>query len=158
MIKGIVRLRGWKSTDCHEEQTSGLASIFSLNMPFTPIHIGPEIFIKAHLQGSFSLMVFGWTQVIMDIQPVRSPPARAEPFLSVSRCNKPDLNYAASALFACGLTSRRYARGRAAHNFAAGRMRNCLRACSAECAGRHEKNCMICYRYILLVVFWIYRC
>jgi len=39
-------------------------------MPFTPVHMGPGIFIKAILQGSFSLMVFGWTQIIMDIQPL----------------------------------------------------------------------------------------
>ena len=39
-------------------------------MPFTPIHMGPGILIKGLLQGSFSLMVFGWTQIIMDIQPL----------------------------------------------------------------------------------------
>jgi len=39
-------------------------------MPFTPIHMGPGIFIKALLQGSFSLMVFGWAQIVMDIQPL----------------------------------------------------------------------------------------
>ncbi|MBA6384684.1 metal-dependent hydrolase [Colwellia sp. BRX10-9] len=39
-------------------------------MPFTPIHMGPGIFIKAILQSSFSLMVFGWTQIVMDIQPL----------------------------------------------------------------------------------------
>ena len=39
-------------------------------MPFTPFHMGPGILIKAVLQGSFSLMVFGWSQVIMDIQPL----------------------------------------------------------------------------------------
>lgn len=39
-------------------------------MPFTPMHMGPGILIKALLQGSFSLMVFGWTQIIMDIQPL----------------------------------------------------------------------------------------
>jgi membrane-bound metal-dependent hydrolase YbcI (DUF457 family) len=39
-------------------------------MPFTPIHMGPGIFIKALLQSSFSLMVFGWTQIVMDIQPL----------------------------------------------------------------------------------------
>ena len=39
-------------------------------MPFTPVHMGPGILIKAILQGSFSLMVFGWTQIIMDIQPL----------------------------------------------------------------------------------------
>lgn len=39
-------------------------------MPFTPFHMGPGIAIKALLQGSFSLMVFGWAQIIMDIQPL----------------------------------------------------------------------------------------
>lgn len=39
-------------------------------MPFTPFHMGPGLLIKAILQGSFSLMVFGWTQIIMDIQPL----------------------------------------------------------------------------------------
>ena len=39
-------------------------------MPFTPIHMGPGILVKAILQSSFSLMVFGWTQIVMDIQPL----------------------------------------------------------------------------------------
>ena len=39
-------------------------------MPFTPFHIGPGILVKAILQGSFSLMVFGWAQIVMDIQPL----------------------------------------------------------------------------------------
>lgn len=39
-------------------------------MPFTPIHMGPGIAAKALLQGSFSLMVFGWAQIVMDIQPL----------------------------------------------------------------------------------------
>ena len=39
-------------------------------MPFTPVHMGPGILLKAVLQGSFSLMVFGWTQIVMDIQPL----------------------------------------------------------------------------------------
>jgi len=39
-------------------------------MPFTPIHMGPGILIKAILHGGFSLMVFGWAQIIMDIQPL----------------------------------------------------------------------------------------
>ncbi len=39
-------------------------------MPFTPVHMGPGIFVKAVLQSSFSLMVFGWTQIVMDIQPL----------------------------------------------------------------------------------------
>ena len=39
-------------------------------MPFTPFHMGPGIAIKAILQGSFSLMVFGWSQIVMDIQPL----------------------------------------------------------------------------------------
>ncbi len=39
-------------------------------MPFTPLHIGPGILLKALLQGSFSLMVFGWAQIVMDMQPL----------------------------------------------------------------------------------------
>lgn len=39
-------------------------------MPFTPLHVGPGILIKAILQGSFSLMIFGWSQILMDIQPL----------------------------------------------------------------------------------------
>lgn len=32
--------------------------------------MGPGILVKALLQGSFSLMVFGWSQIIMDLQPL----------------------------------------------------------------------------------------
>jgi membrane-bound metal-dependent hydrolase YbcI (DUF457 family) len=32
--------------------------------------MGPGVAIKAVLQGSFSLMVFGWAQIVMDIQPL----------------------------------------------------------------------------------------
>jgi len=32
--------------------------------------MGPGILVKAILQGSFSLMVFGWAQIVMDIQPL----------------------------------------------------------------------------------------
>jgi len=39
-------------------------------MPFTPIHMGPGILIKAILRSSFSLMVFGWSQIMIDIQPL----------------------------------------------------------------------------------------
>ena len=39
-------------------------------MPFTPFHMGPALFIKTLLQGCFSIMVFGWSQIIMDIQPL----------------------------------------------------------------------------------------
>ena len=39
-------------------------------MPFTPLHMGPGIFIKAILQSSFSLMIFGWSQIVMDLQPL----------------------------------------------------------------------------------------
>jgi len=39
-------------------------------MPFTPFHMGAGIFIKAILQGSFSLMIFGWSQIVMDVQPL----------------------------------------------------------------------------------------
>lgn len=39
-------------------------------MPFTPFHMGPGLLLKAVLGSSFSLMIFGWTQIIMDIQPL----------------------------------------------------------------------------------------
>lgn len=39
-------------------------------MPFTPFHMGPGILLKSLLQGAFSLMVFGWAQILMDIQPL----------------------------------------------------------------------------------------
>ncbi|RDH82714.1 MAG: hypothetical protein DIZ80_10570 [endosymbiont of Galathealinum brachiosum] len=39
-------------------------------MPFTPFHMGPGILIKALFQGGFSLMIFGWSQIVMDIQPL----------------------------------------------------------------------------------------
>jgi len=39
-------------------------------MPFTPLHMGPGLLLKACLQGAFSLMVFGWTQILIDIQPL----------------------------------------------------------------------------------------
>ncbi len=39
-------------------------------MPFTPFHMGPGLLVKALLQSCFSLMIFGWTQIVMDIQPL----------------------------------------------------------------------------------------
>ncbi len=39
-------------------------------MPFTPYHMGPGVAIKAVLQSYFSLMIFAWTQVVMDLQPL----------------------------------------------------------------------------------------
>lgn len=39
-------------------------------MPFTPLHMGPGMLIKLLLGGSFSLMLFGWAQILMDIQPL----------------------------------------------------------------------------------------
>jgi len=39
-------------------------------MPVTPFHMGPGLIFKALLQGSFSLVVFGWTQLAMDLQPL----------------------------------------------------------------------------------------
>lgn len=32
--------------------------------------MGPGVLIKGLLQSSFSLMIFGWTQIVMDIQPL----------------------------------------------------------------------------------------
>ena len=39
-------------------------------MPFTPFHMGPGLLLKAVMQGGLSLMVFGWAQIVMDIQPL----------------------------------------------------------------------------------------
>jgi hypothetical protein len=39
-------------------------------MPFTPFHMGPGLLLKAGMQGAFSLLLFGWTQVLIDIQPL----------------------------------------------------------------------------------------
>ena len=41
-------------------------------MPFTPLHMGPGLLIKSVLQSSFSLMLFGWSQILMDLQPLFS--------------------------------------------------------------------------------------
>ena len=39
-------------------------------MPFTPFHMGPGLLIKSLLGSAFSLMIFGWCQILMDIQPL----------------------------------------------------------------------------------------
>lgn len=39
-------------------------------MPFTPLHMGPGIAVKAVMQRKFSLMVFGWSQIVIDLQPL----------------------------------------------------------------------------------------
>jgi len=41
-------------------------------MPFTPLHMGPGLAVKAVMQRKFSLMVFGWSQVVIDLQPLLS--------------------------------------------------------------------------------------
>lgn len=39
-------------------------------MPFTPLHMGPGLVVKAALDKRFSLMVFGWSQIVIDLQPL----------------------------------------------------------------------------------------
>jgi hypothetical protein len=39
-------------------------------MPFTPYHMGPGMAFKAVLPEKFSLMVYGWSQIVMDIEPL----------------------------------------------------------------------------------------
>jgi hypothetical protein len=39
-------------------------------MPFTPIHMGPGMLLKSALRGHFSLMMFGWSQIVIDLQPL----------------------------------------------------------------------------------------
>jgi membrane-bound metal-dependent hydrolase YbcI (DUF457 family) len=52
-------------------QSRGLIFYFTITfMPFTPFHLGAGMLVKAPLLRGFSLMVFGWSQVLMDIQPL----------------------------------------------------------------------------------------
>jgi membrane-bound metal-dependent hydrolase YbcI (DUF457 family) len=39
-------------------------------MPFTPLHIGPGMAVKAIAQDKFSLIIFGWAQILVDLQPL----------------------------------------------------------------------------------------
>ncbi len=39
-------------------------------MPFTPLHMGPGMLLKSVLGSAFSLMIFGWSQILMDLQPL----------------------------------------------------------------------------------------
>ena len=39
-------------------------------MPFTPFHMGPGVIVKAALGRHFSLMVFRFAQVAMDVEPL----------------------------------------------------------------------------------------
>ena len=39
-------------------------------MPFTPLHMGPGLALKSLLGARFSLMLFGFSQVAMDIEPL----------------------------------------------------------------------------------------
>ena len=39
-------------------------------MPVTPLHMGPGLLIKSVFRGAFSLTVFGWSQILMDLQPL----------------------------------------------------------------------------------------
>jgi hypothetical protein len=49
-------------------------------MPFTPFHLGPGLLIKSGTQNYFSLMVFGFSQVLMDTE-VLFHMARKDPIL-----------------------------------------------------------------------------
>ena len=39
-------------------------------MPVTPVHMGPGLLLKAVMRGAFSLIVFGYAQVLIDLQPL----------------------------------------------------------------------------------------
>lgn len=45
-------------------------TIWERVMPFTPLHLGPAVILKGVLNHRFSFMVFGGTQVLMDIEPL----------------------------------------------------------------------------------------
>ena len=39
-------------------------------MPFTPLHMGPALLLKAVVERRFSLFAFGCAQILMDIEPL----------------------------------------------------------------------------------------
>ncbi len=39
-------------------------------MPVTPLHMGPGLLLKALMRGAFSLIIFGYAQVLIDLQPL----------------------------------------------------------------------------------------
>ena len=39
-------------------------------MPVTPVHMGPGLLLKSLMRGAFSLVVFGYAQVLVDLQPL----------------------------------------------------------------------------------------
>ncbi len=39
-------------------------------MPFTPLHMGPALLLKAGVERRFSLFAFGCAQILMDIEPL----------------------------------------------------------------------------------------
>lgn len=39
-------------------------------MPFTPFHLGAAMVVKPFANSSFSLLIFGFTQIMMDIEPL----------------------------------------------------------------------------------------
>lgn len=41
-------------------------------MPFTPLHMGPGIAVKSVMHRKLSLVIFGWSQIVIDIQPLVS--------------------------------------------------------------------------------------
>ena len=47
-----------------------MPQIFDESMPFTPLHMGPGLLIKAVAGRNFSLLTFGVAQIVMDIEPL----------------------------------------------------------------------------------------
>ncbi|MEM8501400.1 MAG: hypothetical protein AAF542_25550 [Pseudomonadota bacterium] len=39
-------------------------------MPFTPVHLGPAVLLKALLGANFSFVVFGGSQILIDLEPL----------------------------------------------------------------------------------------
>lgn len=66
-------------------------------MPFTPLHMGPGIAIKVIMQRRFSLMVFGWSQIVMDIEPLVAMMRDNSELHGLSQSPKPTPRYC----FAC---------------------------------------------------------
>jgi uncharacterized membrane protein YeaQ/YmgE (transglycosylase-associated protein family) len=41
-------------------------------MPITPFHLGPAVVVKAVLRDKFSITIFGFSQILIDLQPLFS--------------------------------------------------------------------------------------
>ena len=68
-------------------------------MPFTPLHMGPGMFVKAAMPRHFSIIVFGLTQIVLDLEALPAlhglllakDENRSEPLFVSHNCNRPSM-------------------------------------------------------------------